>query len=142
MSIENNRQAREGVMVTSFHELPPDIIRKVLQHLSLTERFRVASTCRAWHRFHLDGLVSIDIRKSIDSKDFQAGVERLGPLISRSWSTLCSLTIHLRCGCVCDDEDDCQCKLPFITFLPRKCPQPVSLTVEAVSQYAHPTHPI
>ena len=107
-------------MVTAFHTLPQDIIYQILQHLSLTERFRLASTCKAWKRIHLDGMVSADIRTFTGPDDIEAVVKSLESLICGSKTTLCSLTVHLHCECLRGGGDGCTCPLPSIGLLPCK----------------------
>ena len=107
-------------MVTTFHELPRELTEKILQLLSLTERFRLARVCRAWKQFHLAGLDAVDGRKEIDAEYLQAVVKSLESLTLQSRFTLSSLTVHLHCGCVRDDEDGCRCESPIVTLLPRK----------------------
>ena len=114
-----------------FQDLPRDLIFKVLDHLSLTKRFGLASVCRAWHRFCLNGLMSIDIRKTLTSQGSQNFVRCLELLMLHNTSTLRSLTVHLQhCECSCGGWNQCgRCNyLKAIAVLPRK--HPLSVVID------------
>lgn len=121
MDGQNKRFNRNLDIVTTFQGLPNDLVQKVLQHLSLPERFRLTGICKAWRKLYLDGLVSIDIRKTVWPQNSQATIKSLCPLLSRNSKTLCSLTVHLdHHQCLHGCWDVCACKLPCIILLPRK----------------------
>ena len=121
----NERQNPKRDSVTSFQDLPNDLVRKILQHLSLAERFQLRGICKAWKRLVLEGLVSIDIRKTECFQKSRATVDSLNGLIARNQCTLCSLTIHLD-HCDCYRGYGCKCQLPRISLLPSKRPLPAS----------------
>ena len=125
----NTRHDRKADVVRTIQDLPNDILYKVLEHLPLTERYRLPGICKAWRRLKLDGLISIDFFKTVRRQKSQAIIESLRDLIERNRKTLCSLTVHLdHQQCLRGRWGVCKCKLPCIMLLPRKhsIPSPLS----------------